>query len=163
MRDETSYCAVNWTRTSFHVCLVYHGFILLHFVALWSISFTAMKDENGWSGGYDVENETEQVIPFNRLENYKNQGRTTVVWVVNAKIHLQARNLGDTIKEGNFVSSQGRTKVMIFILRSIHKGLKSQYLSVKDLLRTNNSWVKVAKIWTKFWGFNLTSIFSNFF
>lgn len=33
------------------------------------------RDENGWSGGYDVENEMDQVIPFNRLENYKESGK----------------------------------------------------------------------------------------
>ena len=53
---------------------------------------------------------------------------------MDTKIHLEARNLGETIKEENSASSQDRAKAMIFIRHHLDEGLKSEYLTVEDLL-----------------------------
>ncbi|XP_048431497.1 uncharacterized protein LOC125473137 [Pyrus x bretschneideri] len=59
-------------------------------------------------------------------------GNNYLTWVMDAKIHLEARNLGETINEDNNTSSQDRAKAMIFICRHLDEGLKSEYLTVKD-------------------------------
>ncbi|CAN6701243.1 unnamed protein product [Malus baccata var. baccata] len=53
-------------------------------------------------------------------------GKNYLTWVLDTKIHLEAGNLGDTIKEENSSSSQDRAKVMIFIRRHLDEGLKSE-------------------------------------
>nr|XP_008372974.2 uncharacterized protein LOC103436327 [Malus domestica] len=53
---------------------------------------------------------------------------------MDAKIHLEAENLGETIKKDNNASSQDRAKAMIFICRHLDKGLKSEYVIVEDPL-----------------------------
>ncbi|XP_050160361.1 uncharacterized protein LOC126633861 [Malus sylvestris] len=53
---------------------------------------------------------------------------------MDAKIHLEVVNLGETIKEDNSASSQDRAKAMIFICRHLDEGLKSEYLMVEDPL-----------------------------
>ncbi|XP_028948131.1 uncharacterized protein [Malus domestica] len=55
-------------------------------------------------------------------------GKNSLTWVMDAKIHLEAANLGETIKKDNSASSQDRAKAMIFISRHLDKGLKSEYL-----------------------------------
>ncbi|KAM1397418.1 hypothetical protein ACFX2I_015001 [Malus domestica] len=50
------------------------------------------------------------------------------------KIHLEATNLGDTIREESSLSSQDRVNAMIFIHRHLDEALKSEYLTVKDPL-----------------------------
>ncbi|XP_075092011.1 uncharacterized protein LOC142172133 [Nicotiana tabacum] len=55
-----------------------------------------------------------------------------LLWVLDVKIHLDAKGLGDTIKEGNEVSSQDKAKVMIFLRNHLDEGLKSEYLTLKD-------------------------------
>ncbi|KAM1291255.1 hypothetical protein ACFX13_018679 [Malus domestica] len=57
-----------------------------------------------------------------------------LTWVLDTKIHLEAGNLGDTIREENNSSSQERAKAMIFIRRHLDETLKSEYLTVEDLL-----------------------------
>ncbi|KAM1674609.1 hypothetical protein ACFX2K_040651 [Malus domestica] len=57
-----------------------------------------------------------------------------LTWVVDAKIHLEAGNLRETIKEENNASSQDQAKAMIFIRRHLDEGLKSEYLTVEDPL-----------------------------
>nr|XP_028964980.1 uncharacterized protein LOC103449801 [Malus domestica] len=47
-------------------------------------------------------------------------GRTTLPGVVDAKIHLEAGNLGETIKEENNASSQDLAKAMNFIRRHLN-------------------------------------------
>ncbi|CAN6578560.1 unnamed protein product [Malus baccata var. baccata] len=59
--------------------------------------------------------------------------------ILDTKIHLEAGNLGDTIREDNSSSSQDRAKAMIFIRRNLDKGLKSEYLTVEDLLALWNA------------------------
>ncbi|XP_050104668.1 uncharacterized protein LOC126584275 [Malus sylvestris] len=53
---------------------------------------------------------------------------------MDAKIHLEAGNLGETIKEDNSASSQALAKAMIFIRWHLDEGLKSKYLTVEDPL-----------------------------
>ncbi|CAN6723674.1 unnamed protein product [Malus baccata var. baccata] len=61
-------------------------------------------------------------------------GNNYLTWVLDTKIHLEAGNLGDTIREENNSSSQDRVKAMIFIRRHFDEGLKSEYLTVEDRL-----------------------------
>ncbi|KAM2542777.1 hypothetical protein TB2_022167 [Malus domestica] len=61
-------------------------------------------------------------------------GKNYLTWVMDAKIYLEATNLGETIKEDNNASSQDRVKAMIFFRRHFDEGLKSEYLMVEDPL-----------------------------
>ncbi|XP_050121368.1 uncharacterized protein LOC126599024 [Malus sylvestris] len=61
-------------------------------------------------------------------------GKNYLTWVLDTKIHLEAGNLGDTIREESSSSSQNRAKAMIFIRRHLDKALKSKYLTVEDPL-----------------------------
>ena len=60
-------------------------------------------------------------------------------WVLDAEIHLDAKGLGDSIKEGNRISNQDKAKVMIFFLHHLHGGLKTEYLTVKHPLTLWNN------------------------
>ncbi|XP_068307447.1 uncharacterized protein [Pyrus communis] len=53
---------------------------------------------------------------------------------MDAKIHLEAGNLGEIIKEDTSVSFQDRAKAMIFIHRHLDEGLKNEYLTVENPL-----------------------------
>ncbi|CAN6707126.1 unnamed protein product [Malus baccata var. baccata] len=66
-------------------------------------------------------------------------GKNYLTWVLDTKIHLEARNLGDTIREENNSFSQDRAKAMIFIRRHLDEGLKSKYLTVEDPLALWNA------------------------
>ena len=59
-------------------------------------------------------------------------GDNYLSWVLDAEIHLDAMNLGETIKEGNTTSSQEKAKAMIFLRHHLHEGLKIEYLTIKD-------------------------------
>ncbi|XP_017604257.1 uncharacterized protein LOC108451032 [Gossypium arboreum] len=59
-------------------------------------------------------------------------GNNYLSWVLDAEIHLDAKGLGETIKEGNEESTQDKAKAMIFLLHHLHEGLKTEYLTVKD-------------------------------
>ena len=59
-------------------------------------------------------------------------GKNYLSWTLDAEIHLEAKNLGDTIKDGNQASLQDRAKSVIFICHHLHKELKFEYLTVKD-------------------------------
>ncbi|XP_070665140.1 uncharacterized protein [Malus domestica] len=59
-------------------------------------------------------------------------GKNYLTWVLDTKIHLEAGNLGDTIREESRSSSQDRAKAMIFIRRHLDEALKSEYLTVED-------------------------------
>ncbi|XP_068314882.1 uncharacterized protein [Pyrus communis] len=61
-------------------------------------------------------------------------GKNYLTWVMDARIHLGAGNLEDTIKEDTSTSSQDQAKAMIFICRHLDEGLKSEYLTVEDPL-----------------------------
>ena len=49
-------------------------------------------------------------------------------WTLDAEIHLEAKNLGDTIKVGNQASLQDRAKSMIFICHQFHEELNLSIL-----------------------------------
>ena len=66
-------------------------------------------------------------------------GKNYLTWVLDTKIHLEAWNLGDIIREENSSSSQDQAKTMIFIRRHLNEGLKSEYLTVEDLLALWNA------------------------
>ena len=66
-------------------------------------------------------------LEFMNSENY-------LSWVLDAEIHLNANNLGETIKEGNKATTQDKAKAMIFLRHHIHEALKSEYLTIKDPL-----------------------------
>ena len=59
-------------------------------------------------------------------------GKNYLSWDLNAKIHLDAINLGNTIKEGNDASLQDLAKALIFLRHYIDEELKGEYLTVKD-------------------------------
>lgn len=61
-------------------------------------------------------------------------GTNYLRWVLDAKMHLQASNLGETIVDDNVATSQDRAKAMIFIRRHLHEGLKEEYLTVENPL-----------------------------
>ncbi|XP_076901493.1 uncharacterized protein LOC143555909 [Bidens hawaiensis] len=61
-------------------------------------------------------------------------GKNYLSWVLNAEIHLDANNLGDTIKKGNKSTTQDKAKAMIFLRHHIHEALKTEFLTVKDPL-----------------------------
>ena len=61
-------------------------------------------------------------------------GKNYLSWILDAEIHLDAMNLGNTIKGGNTTSLQDRAKALIFLRHRIDEGLKSEYLTVKDPL-----------------------------
>ena len=42
-------------------------------------------------------------------------GNNYLSWVLDAEIHLDAMNLGNTIKEGNDASLQDRARALIFL------------------------------------------------
>ncbi|XP_060210801.1 uncharacterized protein LOC132637781 [Lycium barbarum] len=60
-------------------------------------------------------------------------------WVLDAKIHLEAKGLGDTIKQGNESSSQDKAKATIFLRHHLYELLKTEYLTVKDPLELWNN------------------------
>ncbi|KAJ9539332.1 hypothetical protein OSB04_032065 [Centaurea solstitialis] len=61
-------------------------------------------------------------------------GKNYLSWVLDAEIHLDAKGLGKTIKEGNQESIQDRAKAMIFLRHHLHEALKTEYLTIKDPL-----------------------------
>ena len=61
-------------------------------------------------------------------------------WTLDAKIHLDAMNLGAAVKEGNQASLKDRVKALIFLWHHLHEDLKSEYLTVKDSLTLWNEY-----------------------
>ncbi|XP_019251173.1 PREDICTED: uncharacterized protein LOC109230100 [Nicotiana attenuata] len=59
-------------------------------------------------------------------------GKSYMSWVLDAEIHLDAMGLADTIKDKNQASNQDRAKAMIFLRHHLDKGLKIEYLTIKD-------------------------------
>ncbi|PIN01501.1 hypothetical protein CDL12_25990 [Handroanthus impetiginosus] len=55
-------------------------------------------------------------------------------WVLDAKIHLDAKGLGNTIMKENEASKQDKAKAMIFLRHHLDEGLKTEYLTIKDPL-----------------------------
>ena len=50
-------------------------------------------------------------------------GKNYLSWILDDEIHLDAMNLGNTIKRGNTASLQDRAKVLIFLRQHIDEGL----------------------------------------
>ncbi|XP_015086989.1 uncharacterized protein LOC107030107 [Solanum pennellii] len=63
-----------------------------------------------------------------------NSGKNYLSWVLDAEIHLTAKGLGDSIIEGNTISSQDKANVMIFLRHHLDECLKVEYLTLKDPL-----------------------------
>ncbi|KAM0040455.1 hypothetical protein Hdeb2414_s0012g00394071 [Helianthus debilis subsp. tardiflorus] len=61
-------------------------------------------------------------------------GNNYLPWTLDAKIHLTANNLGETIIDGNQTSPQDKAKAMIFLRHHLHEDLKREYLTVEDPL-----------------------------
>ncbi|XP_021857945.1 uncharacterized protein [Spinacia oleracea] len=59
-------------------------------------------------------------------------GKNYLSWVLDAEIHLDAKGIGETIKEGNKATCQDKAKAMIFLRHHLHEGLKTEYMTVKD-------------------------------
>ncbi|XP_021809586.1 uncharacterized protein LOC110753087 [Prunus avium] len=57
-----------------------------------------------------------------------------LLWALDAKLHLEAHGLGDTIRDENNSSPEQNAKAMIFLRRHIHEGLKSEYLVIENPL-----------------------------
>lgn len=53
-------------------------------------------------------------------------------WQLDAKIHLQSKKLGETIKEGNKMSPKERALALIFLHHHIHDDLKNEYFTEED-------------------------------
>ena len=58
-------------------------------------------------------------------------GNNYLSWILDAEIHLDASNLGETIKETNSASLQDRAKALIFLRHHLDE---NEYLTVKDPL-----------------------------
>ena len=50
----------------------------------------------------------------------------------NVEMHLEALTLTKTIQDGNKASPRDRAKASIFLHRYLNKGLKYEYMNVKD-------------------------------
>ncbi|XP_034200025.1 uncharacterized protein LOC117615123 [Prunus dulcis] len=61
-------------------------------------------------------------------------GDNFLSWVLDAKIHLRANGLGQTIVDENDASLEENAKAMIFLRRHIHEALKSEYVVVDEPL-----------------------------
>ena len=59
-------------------------------------------------------------------------GKNYLSWILDTELHLDAMNLGATIKQGNQASLQDRTKALIFLRHHLLEGLKNEYRTVKD-------------------------------
>lgn len=59
-------------------------------------------------------------------------GKNYPSWKLDAEIHLDAKGLGNTIKNGNEASIQDKAKAMIFLRHHLHESLKAEYLTVKN-------------------------------
>ena len=61
-------------------------------------------------------------------------GKNYLSWILDAEIHLEAMNLRKAIRDSNAKSQQDRAKAMIFIRYHLYVKLKTEYLTIKDLL-----------------------------
>ncbi|KAI9381208.1 hypothetical protein POPTR_015G070400v4 [Populus trichocarpa] len=68
-------------------------------------------------------------LKFTVLNIYENN---FLSWILDVEIHLEAMNLGETIKEENNVFLQDRIKAMIFIHYHLYKGLKIEWQNLRE-------------------------------
>ena len=59
-------------------------------------------------------------------------GNNYLSWILDAEIHLDSMDFGDTIKAENNASQKDKAKAMIFLRRHLDEGLKNEYLTLKD-------------------------------
>ncbi|XP_009596404.1 uncharacterized protein [Nicotiana tomentosiformis] len=60
-------------------------------------------------------------------------GKNYLSWVLDAEIHLAAKAPENTIIQVNEVSDQDKAKTMIFLRHHLDEGLKTEYLTLKEL------------------------------
>ncbi|KAI5353592.1 hypothetical protein L3X38_006486 [Prunus dulcis] len=70
-------------------------------------------------------------LEFDALDIF---GDNYLSWVLDAKIHLRANGLEQTIVDGNNASPEENANAMIFLRRHIHEALKSEYVVVDEPL-----------------------------
>lgn len=68
-------------------------------------------------------------LEFNALDISENN---YLSWILDAEIHLDSMDLGDAIKAENNTSQKDKAKAMIFLRRHLNKGLKNEYVTLKD-------------------------------
>ena len=61
-------------------------------------------------------------------------GNNYLSWILDTELHLDASNLGETIKANNSASLQDRAEALIFLRHHLDESLKNEYLTVKDPL-----------------------------
>ncbi|GAV82645.1 hypothetical protein CFOL_v3_26096, partial [Cephalotus follicularis] len=74
------------------------------------------------------------------MENIKNQkfisldisGKNYLSWVLDVKLHLNAKKLRHTIEEENTATNEKGTTALIFLRHHIDDGLKYEYLTVEN-------------------------------
>lgn len=59
-------------------------------------------------------------------------GNNYISWALDAELHLQAKNLANSIKARNATSQQDKALALIFLRHHINEGLRSEYLTVKE-------------------------------
>ena len=65
-------------------------------------------------------------------------GKNYLSWILDTEIHLDAMNLGATIKEGNQASLQDCAKALIFLRHHLYEGLKKKRaFDEKSLVSSN--------------------------
>ena len=71
-------------------------------------------------------------------------GNNYLSWVLDTKIHLDAINLGDSIKENNDALTQDCAKAMIFLRNHLHEQLKMSILRSKNHMSFGNVLMKAS-------------------
>ncbi|XP_022019535.1 uncharacterized protein LOC110919571 [Helianthus annuus] len=61
-------------------------------------------------------------------------GNNYLSWTLDAKTHLEAKSLGETIIDGNKTSFQEKAKAVAFHRHHLHEDLTWEYLTVEDTL-----------------------------
>lgn len=61
-------------------------------------------------------------------------GENYLSWQLDAKLHLQAKKLGDSIKEDTNISQENKALALIFLRHHLHDDLKNEYLAEEDPL-----------------------------
>ena len=59
-------------------------------------------------------------------------GSNYILWSLDIKPHLNARNLGKTIETNNNEPNDNKAKTLIFIRHHFDDGLKIEYLTIED-------------------------------
>ncbi len=57
-------------------------------------------------------------------------GKNYLFWILNAEIHLNTLDLGETIKMNNDATLQSRAKTMIFLRHHLDERLKIEYPTI---------------------------------